>query len=252
MPDEEKVDGSLGNEPIDNTDLTGDLSDGDQGAKGGKTEDAMSKMNKRFDDMRKQNDRDRDVAKSEAESREARLLAIIEGGTTAKSTQADQQAAQKAKADLIKQYDDGEIDGAQFYALLEGVAQDARESALEETGEKLTAAEQERKEMRVKLAALETNSDPAYVANRAKIDEAAQKYGVTRDQAMKIVADMKPSQPARPDTAGGLGGTGVTGDDDGAGDPRVSSIVAGLAAHVTGKKPTEAAMKKHNQKWGKK
>ena len=247
MPDEETVDGSLGDEPI-NTDPTSDLSKGDQGADGGKTEDATAAMNKRFDDMRKTMDRDRDLSKA----REDKLLAIIEGGATAKSTDEDQQAARQAKADYIKRHDEGEITGEESWNLLNGIAEDARESALAELKGTLTAGEQERKEMREKLEALETNTDPAYVANRAKIDEAAQKYGVTRDVAMKIVADMKPSQPERPDTAGGLGGTGVTGVDDGAGDPRVSNIVAGLAAHVTGKKPTEAAMKKHNQKWSKK
>lgn len=251
MPDEDKVDGSLGNEPIDKTGAStdGDLSEGDQGADKGKAqEDAIAKTNKRIDDMRSQYDRRLD----EAAQREAKLLAVIESGAQAKSTQADQQAAQEAKADLIRQYDEGEITGERFYALLEGIAQDARDAALAETGEKLTAAEQERKELREKLAALETNTDPAYVANKAKVDEVVQKYGVTRDVAMKIVADMKPSQPARPDVAGGLGGIGVTGGDDGAGDSRVNGIVAGLAAHVTGRKPTEAAMKKHNQKWGKK
>jgi len=251
MPDEERVDGSLGNGPIDGTGAStdGDLSNGDQGAEKGKAQDdATAKINKRIDDMRSQYDRRLD----EAAQREARLLAVIEGGATAKSADADQHAARQAKADLIKQYDDGEITGEQFYSLLEGIAQDARESALSEVSGKLTADENERKEMREKLAALESNSDPAYVANKAKVDEAVQKYGVTREQAMKIVADSKPTHPARPDMAGGLGGTGVTGGDDGAGDPRVNSIVAGLAAHVTGKKPTEAAMKKHNQKWGKK
>jgi len=252
MPDEKNVDGSLGDEPIDKTGAStdGDLSgDGDQGAEKGKAQDdAMAKMDKRFEDMRKTMDRDRDLAKA----REDKLLSIIEGGVTAKSSKEDQDAARQVKADFIKNYDGGEIDGKQQWDMYEGIVHEARESALAELNGTLTAAEKERKELREKLAALETNSDPAYVANKAKVDEVVQKYGVTRDQAMKIVKDMKPSQPARPDMAGGLGGTGVTGGDDVAGDTRVNNIVAGLAAHVTGRKPTEAAMKKHSQKWGKK
>ena len=248
MPDEEKVDGSPDTGPIDSTGAStdGDLSgNGDQGNdKGQAQDDATAKINKRIDDLRSQYDKRLD----EAAAREAKLLAVIEGGAQAKSSEADQKAAQQAKADLIKQYDDGEIDGAQFYALLEGIAEDARNSALSETDKKLSALEQERKEMREKLAALETNTDPAYLANKAKVDDVVQKYGVDRATAMKIVADMKPSQPARPDTAGGLGGSGAVDDGDG-GDSRVNNLVAGLAAHVTGKKPTEAAMKKHSKKW---
>ena len=249
MPEEEKVDGSPDNGPIDNgADPSSDLSsNGDQGAGKG-WEDAVAKQDKRINDLRSQYDKRLD----EAAAREAKLLAMLESGVSAKDNAANQQRVEEAKADLIKKYDEGELTGEQFYRLLEGIAEDARESALSDISEKLTAEQQERKALQEKLAALESNTDPAYVANREKVDAAMQKYGVTREQAMKIVADQKPSQPARPDTAGGLGGTGVTGRDGGSIDERISNVVAGLAAHVTGKKPTEAQMKKHGEKWSKK
>ena len=219
----------------------------DQGATDGGAQvsaEDIAKLNKRIDDSRSQHDRERD----EWKGREAKLMELLEQKGSDKGD--GDAAIRQARADIEKAYDDGEFTGKQLTALLDGVANDARESALRESSEKLTAAEAERKEIREALEALRSDSDPAYVSQREKVDAAVEAFGVTRAQAMKIVAASAPAQPPRPAAAGGMA-TGVASSGDEGGDSKVAAMVAGLAASVTGRVPTEATMAALQKKWSK-
>ena len=212
----------------------------------------MATVNKRIDDLRSSGDRDRDQFKASlaaSEARESKLMELLAKGGTG-SGQADA-AVEKARKELEKEFDDGELTGAKMFSMFDEAMKDARDGALSEASAKLTAAEQERTANREAIAAMRLDLDPAYTSQKEKVDEAVEKYGVTRTQAMKILADAGPSQPPRPAASGGLG-TSVVSHDDAGGDPKIAALVAGLAAAVTKRAPTEAEMQKHQEKWSKK
>jgi len=215
-------------------------------------EDAAT-INKRISDLRSASDRDRDqfkAALAKAEERESKLMEMLSNGGKGGEREADA-AVEQARKDLAKRYDDGELTGDQLIGLLDGVAREAREGALAEANGKLTAAEQERKEIREAFEAMRNDLDPAYTSQKEKVDEAVEKYGVSRAQAMKIVADRGPSQPPRPAASGSLG-TSVVGSDASGGDARMTALIAGLVKATGGRAPTEAEMRKHQEKWSKK
>lgn len=207
----------------------------------------IAKLNQRINDTRSQHDRERDEWKAE----KGQLMELLgkQGGDSGQR-EADAAVAQ-ARKELEKKYDDGELTGAQLIGLLDEVAREAREGALSEASTKLTAAEQERKEIREALDALRADSDPAYVSQREKVDAAVEAFGVTRAQAMKIVAASAPAQPPRPAAAGGMATGVVSSGDDGGVDAKTAALVAGLAASTTGRLPTESEMAKLQQKWKK-
>jgi len=202
----------------------------------------IAKLNQRIDDSRSQHDRERDEWKNE-KSQLMELLAKQAGGNTGEDA-----AIQKARADIAKAIDDGEWTGDQQLKMYDELVQEARAEALAEIAPKLTAAEEDRKAMREALEALRADSDPAYVSQREQIDAAVEAFGVNREQAKKIVAAQAPTQPPRPAAAGGMA-TGVVSSGEDGGDSKTAALVAGLAAAVTGRVPTEAAMAKHAAKW---
>ena len=255
MADGDTILGS-GATPQDGT----DASDGGASATAGQGGDGsgalsaedMVTVNKRIDDLRSSGDRDRDQFKASlaaSEARESKLMELLANGGTGGGKQADA-AVEQARKELEKQFDDGELTGAKMFSMFDEAMKDARDGALSEASEKLTAAEQERAENREAIAAMRLDLDPAYTSQKEKVDEAVEKYGVTRTQAMKILADAGPSQPPRPAASGGLG-TSVVSHDDAGGDPKIAALVAGLAAAVTGRAPSEAEMTKHQAKWSK-
>ncbi len=231
----------------------GDSASADQGAdKGGAQVSAeeYAKLNKRLDDMRSAADRDRDIAKAQAEQNKQLIELLGKQGTQA-STGQDQAAIDKAQRELEERIESGDMTGRDWTNLLNAIAQDARDSALAENADKMTAADKERAELKAALEAMRSDLDPAYIAQKEKVDEVVEKYGVTRSQAIKIVSDAGPSQPARPDTSGSLGTSVVSSGDDNMGDAKINAIVAGLAQAVGGRKPTEAEMAKLQKKWSK-
>ena len=253
MADEETDGGPV---VLDPAILTGASEDGaaakaDQGGVGSGAQvsaDDIARIEKRISDSRSQHDRDREEWRAE----KSQLMDLLGNKGSQDDDRKTQEAIQEARDDLMKRFDDGELTGKELIGLLDGVAEQAREGALAETTSKMTKAEQDMAALKAELDAMRSDLDPAYVSHKDKVDAVVKAYGVTRQQAMAIVKDSGPSQPARPALAGSVG-THVVSDAGADGvDAKTMSIVAGLAQAVGGRAPTEAETQKLQKKWSKK
>lgn len=205
----------------------------------------LAKLHKRLDDTRSQYDK----KLSELTSMNEKL---VEALTTSRGvdTQREQEAVQKARADLQKRFDDGELTGEQFLGLLDGIAEDAETRLSSKYDEKLTALEKREQELQALIDQRTAELDPAYVSRKEQVDKIQQELGVDRAVAMKIAAKYEqPAQPARPAIPGATG-TGVVATQ--AESPVMDSGDFAELSKIIGVEITPEAQKELNQKWSKK
>jgi len=235
--------------------LTGASKDGtpakaDQGAVGSEAQvsaEDIARIEKRIDDSRSQHDKDREDWRTE----KSQLMDLLGNKGNQNEDRQTQEAIQAARNELIERYDAGNLEGKELMSLLDGVADQAREGALVESTTKLTEAQTERAAIKADLDAMRSDLDPAYVSHKETVDKVVEAYGVTRQQAIAIVKDSGPSQPARPALAGSVGTTVVPDNGTEGVDAKTMSLLTGLAQAGGGRAPTEAEAQKLQKKWSK-
>ena len=187
-----------------------------------------------------------------AASKNEQLTQMVDKLTNAvsgKQTVDDDAAAQKQIEDLAKRFEDGEVTGQEQVELLMNIQRQAETKAEAKVEAGLKELREQMKQSDARLADL----DPAYRDNQKDVDAIQEKFGVNRDQAIKINAELNPgpAQPARSPIPGSTGtGMAVGGNGDGV-DPAMAKMVAGLAGAATGRLPTDAQVLKVMQKGAK-
>ena len=161
---------------------------------------------------------ERDKALNEARAvRDEQLAKLTELATARQTPAEDVNAAAKARSALIEKYNSGDMTGDELFGLVEGMYEDAKDSAKREAGE---AWKQEVETLKTTLAAVHETlevRDPDFVAIGAdKIKAIQDEMGVDRAMAVKIAKKyVKPTQPARPQIPGGTGGGRSIESDEG-------------------------------------
>ena len=188
----------------------------------------------------------------ELEKTVADLTSKVAGALTDSRRTGEGAEAQQQLKELAERIDSGDLSGKEMVDLLLQIRQQATEEARKEIGERSKALEDSLKDLESNLSKRLVDLDPAYQQHREAIDAAQEKFGVDRATAMKIVAayENEPSQPPRPGLPG-ISALGVPlGSSDDGVNRRTANLVAGIAAAVTGRKPSEQQIKAAASKWG--
>jgi len=205
--------------------------------------DWQTKADKRLNDLYDKANRDRDVLGGKIE----KLVETLQ--TTAQSTASVKSRAEmdRAREDLKKRYDAGELGGDELFGLLDGLA-----------GDLTTQQEAKAKALADELAALKTtlntrlaDLDPEYQAHKDKVAVYIEKYGMSREAAIKLAKDtaapLNPSAPA-------LAGSGQQGMSSGEGTGTMTDSQFAQVCQLAGVDPSKITpAKKQNliQKWSK-
>ena len=203
----------------------------------------QSKADKRLNDLYDKANRDRDVLGGKIE----KLVETLQ--STAQSTASVKSRAEmdRAREDLKKRYDAGELGGDELFGLLDGLA-----------GDLTTQQEAKAKALADELAALKTtlntrlaDLDPEYQAHKDKVAVYIEKYGMSREAAIKLAKDTAaPSNPAAPALAGSVQQGMPSGEGTGTMTDGQFAQVCGLA----GVDPTKITPKQRTdliKKWSK-
>ena len=205
--------------------------------------DWQKKADKRFNDQRDQANRDRDAANAKFEKLLEAFNATAKSTASVKSTE----EMNRARADVMKRYDAGELGGEEFFNLLDGLAGDI--TAQQEA--KLRAQAEELASLKTTVTTRFADLDPEYQAHKDKVAVYVEKYGMSHESAIKLAKDTAaPSNPAAP----ALAGSGQQGMPSGEGTGTMTDGQFAQVCGLAGVDPTKITPKQRTdliKKWSK-